>query len=102
MLQKMWKLETTKAIIQKWQSVYTGISVISNQITLAHQDFKGQPEWYNTLASNSEGGSIPWLLINDLGLNLLYLSRTVVSLCGSLLTHEIRFWVLVIRWVLVS
>jgi hypothetical protein len=41
MLQKLQDLKTTKAIALEWQSVYTGIQIISNRITPPHCDSKG-------------------------------------------------------------
>jgi hypothetical protein len=92
MLNKLRHLETTKEIAQEWQSVYTGISVISNRRTPPHRDTKGRPEWFDTLLSYSKPESRPRLLIEDLGLDLEYSSGTVVLLCGSVLKHEVKSW----------
>ena len=92
MLQQLRKMETTKGIASEWQSVYTGIQIISNRMTPAHWDSKGRLEWFDLLANFSGSGSKPRLLIEDLGLNLNYPSGTVVSLCGTVLQHEVRAW----------
>lgn len=92
MLRKLRSLETTKTIAQEWQSIYSGISVISNRTTPSHRDLKGRPEWFDTLMSYSEPGSRPQLLIKDFGLNLDYSSGTVVSFCGTILKHEVLSW----------
>jgi len=92
MLHKLRRLETTKEIAFEWQSVYTGISIISNRVTPSHRDTKGRAEWYDTLLSFSASGTKPRLLIKDLGLDLEYQSGTVVSLCGTALEHEVRHW----------
>ena len=92
MLHKLRQLDTTKEIAQQWQSVYTGISIICNCRTPFHQDFKGRPEWYNTLVSYSTHGTRPLLSIQDLGLDLNYASGTVVSFCGTILEHQVSSW----------
>lgn len=90
MLRRLRQLETTKDIASKWQSVYTGIAIISNRETPPHRDSKGRPEWFDTLLNYSGAGNRAQLLIKDLGLNLEYSSGTVVGLCGSILEHEVR------------
>jgi hypothetical protein len=92
MLKQLRVLETTKAIVTEWQSVYTGIQIISNRITPGHRDSKGRPEWFDLLASVCGGGSKPHLLVEDLGLDLEYSSGTVVGLCGTILEHEVQAW----------
>ena len=94
MLQKLRESEDTKDIARLWQSVYTGISVISNRVTRSHRDSKGRPEWYDLLANyaDEEVATVPHLLIKDVGLDLKYSSGTVVGLCGSILEHEVRHW----------
>lgn len=92
MLRKLRRSEKTMDVANQWQSVYTGISLISNRITPSHRDSKGRPEWYDTLLNYSGKGGDPRLLINDLGLDLKYSSGTVVSFCGSILEHEVKAW----------
>jgi hypothetical protein len=92
MLQRLRALQTTKAIASEWQSVYTGIQIISNRITPPHRDSKGRPEWYDILASYCGAGSTPYLIIQDLGLDLNYSSGTVVGLCGTVFEHAVRAW----------
>ena len=41
MLQKLQTLDATQAIALEWQSVYTGIQIISNWLTPSHCDSKG-------------------------------------------------------------
>ena len=85
------KQELTGQIGKKWKSVYMGIQVISNRLTPAHRDSKGQPHWYDLLVSLGHGG-IPELSLEDLGLKLRYPTGTVVGLCGNLLKHEVKYW----------
>lgn len=91
-LKKLRNLEDSKEVCKGWQSVYTGISVISNRRTPPHRDTKGRPEWFDTLLSYSEIGTNPKLLIADLGINFDYSSGTVVGLCGTIFNHEVRSW----------
>ena len=82
----------TAEIAKKWQSVYTGIAIISNRITPPHRDTKGNPEWFDLLMNYAGSEANPKLLINDLGLELQYSSGTVVGLCGMILQHEVPSW----------
>jgi hypothetical protein len=91
-LQTLRETGMTKDIAHEWQSVYTGISVISNRVTPSHRDRKGRPQWFDTLISYSDRSDGPQLLLNDLGLELEYCSGTVVALCGTVLKHEVRSW----------
>lgn len=85
-------MEKTKDIALEWQSVYNGISVISNRITPAHRDGRGRHEWFDTLVNYCDEEARPRLLINDLGLDLEYGSGTVVALSGSIFMHEVKAW----------
>lgn len=92
MLQKLRQGEKTWEIANQWQSIYTGVSVISNRTTPAHRDSKGRPEWYDTLINYSDPFTRPQLSIEDLGLDLDYPSGTVVSFCGSIFRHGVKDW----------
>jgi len=92
MLQKLRVSHQTKGIAKDWQSVYTGIAIISNRVTPPHRDTKGKPEWFDLLMNYAAGGTNPNLLINDLGLQLEYSSGTVIGLCGTIFEHEVRSW----------
>ena len=92
MLQSLRNSDNTEAVAGNWQSVYTGISIISNRRTPSHRDSKGRPEWYDTLVSYSGPGARPLLSIKDLGLHLKYSSGTVVGLCGTILEHQVSSW----------
>lgn len=91
MLRKLRESDDTKDVARQWQSVYTGISIISNRITPSHRDSKGRPEWFDLLLNYGNGGR-PRLLLKDLGMDLDYSSGTVVGFCGSILDHEVRSW----------
>jgi hypothetical protein len=92
MLRLLRQLDTTKGIALKWQSVYSGIGIISNRLTPAHRDTKGRPEWYDTLLNYSGTGGRPRLSIKDIGLDLAYSSGTMVGFCGSVFEHEVKSW----------
>lgn len=92
MLRKLRNLDPTKEVSRNWQSVYSGISIISNRITPLHRDSKGRPEWFDTLVSYSKIGTSPRLLIKDIGLDLNYSSGTVVGFCGSVFEHGVQHW----------
>jgi len=85
-------MKDTKGVALKWQSVFTGVSIISNRLTPKHRDSKGRPEWYDLLANFFQGGSSPRFLVSDLGLDLNYSSGTVIGFCGSILEHEVKAW----------
>lgn len=92
MLRKLREWRFTDVVAQDWQSVYSGISVISNRISPAHRDLSGRLEWYDTLANYYNGASTPLLSIKDLGLTLEYSSGTVAAFCGTVLEHEVKPW----------
>jgi hypothetical protein len=58
----------------------------------AHQDRRGQHEWFDTLLNCCDEEACPSLLIKDLGLNLEYFSGTIVGFCGSIFEHEVQSW----------
>jgi hypothetical protein len=82
-------LEKTKDVASKWQSVFTGIAIISNRATPFHQNLKRRPEWFDGLLNYSGVGNRAQLLIKDLGLTLEY-STGVVGFCRPILQHEVR------------
>jgi hypothetical protein len=92
MLRQLRLSNNTNQIALEWQSVCTGIAIISNRVTPSHRDSKGRVEWYDLLLSYSASSARPRLLIKDLGLDLDYRSGTVVGLCGTALEHEVGNW----------
>jgi hypothetical protein len=91
-LQRLRCMEETKDVALRWQSVYSGISIVCNRITPPHRDNKGRPEWFDTLINYSQSGASPRLEIDDIGLDLDYSSGAVVSFCGRVLKHEVKAW----------
>jgi hypothetical protein len=59
MLQRLFSLDTTEDIAEQWQSVYTGIAIISNHIMPPHRDQKERPEWFDTLLNYSDSAISP-------------------------------------------
>jgi hypothetical protein len=92
MLQSLCELKTTEELANQWQSVYTGVSVISNRVTPSHRDSRGRAEWFDTLISYSDPRVTPRLLIEDIGLDLEYRSGAVISFCRTLLKHRVDSW----------
>jgi Oxygenase domain of the 2OGFeDO superfamily len=92
MLGKLRQLEATKDVAEDWQSVYNGISVVSNRESPPHRDSGGRPEWYDTLINYTGPGGNPRLELKDLGMDLEYSSGTAVSFCGMILEHEVKQW----------
>ena len=92
LLRKLRRLLTTKDVALRWQSVHTGIAIVCNRLTCSHRDRKGRPEWYDSLVNYSGSGRKPWLLINDLGMDLEYSSGTMVGFCGMIFKHEVKSW----------
>jgi hypothetical protein len=101
MLRMLRKTKKTKGVAIKWQSVCTGVSVISNRLSPKHRDGQGRPEWFDILANFFKDDSPtkttkkmnpPSFLVSDLGLDLKYSSGTVIGFCGSILEHEVKPW----------
>ena len=90
MLHKLRRYSGTKEVTQEWQSVYTGIGIISNRKTPSHRDRKGRPQWFDMLVSYCGTETRPRLIVKDVGLDLKYSSGTVIGFCGSILEHEVQ------------
>ena len=90
-LNKLQCYTTNTKITSEWESTYTGIQVISNQVTPGHWDSKGCPEWYDLLVRIGKG-SLSTLLVNAISLELAYHPGTVVGLCRTILEHEVHAW----------
>src|SRR5215510_12937696 len=85
------KLPETKELAQQWESVFTAISVMSNQMSKPHRDRGGDPAWYDfliTLGSYSQDV----LQFEELGLELLYGPGAAVAFCSNVFKHETSDW----------
>lgn len=90
-LQLLRSIDDDGIAVQKWESVYTGIQVISNQLTPPHRDTKGRAAWYDLLVGLSTT-SLPYLAVSELGLEMAYFSGTIVGFCGNALEHSVKSW----------
>ncbi|KAI6154912.1 hypothetical protein BKA82DRAFT_4010629 [Pisolithus tinctorius] len=70
--------------LQHWPSVFTNVSIISNQTTPFHQDSHSQSDWYDMLVMV---GNLEYCVLDipTLGLQFLYNPSTVVAFSGQLL-----------------
>lgn len=84
------RLETHE-VSKRWYSLFTGIAVIVNRITVPHIDRGGRPEWYDLLVSagNPEKAVLE---IPQLGAQIRYNSGAMVLLCGKSLVHSVGHW----------
>ncbi|KAF8068800.1 hypothetical protein FPV67DRAFT_1448676 [Lyophyllum atratum] len=90
-LSKIRELPETQNIASCWPSVYTGISVIANRLTVPHTDRFSRACWYDSLASVGPF-TAAYLEFPDIGLRLSYHPCTVVNLCGNILRHRMMEW----------
>jgi hypothetical protein len=83
--------DLTKEASEKWESVFTGISVISNRRTKPHTDHFGSHCWFDLIISLGSCLNA-WLEFPELGLRLRYRPGTVIAFTGNLLTHTVNDW----------
>ena len=74
-----------------WKSVFSGVEVISNCKTPAHQDPHAAPQAYKLLVSAGTHTEAH-LSLPDIQTRLQYLPGTVVGICGRVLRHEVADW----------
>jgi hypothetical protein len=77
--------------VQLWNSVFSGLAVISNRISPRHRDSGGCPSWYDLLLSAGTHTSA-FLELNDIGTRLSYKPGTVDLICGKILSHSLSKW----------
>ena len=77
--------------VESWNSVYSGISVISNRITVRHRDDGGSSPWYDLLLSAGTHQKA-FLHLDDIKAQLSYNPGTVVMVCGKVLSHSLPEW----------
>jgi hypothetical protein len=77
--------------IKSWNSVYSGISVITNRITTRHRDDGGSSAWYDLLLSSGTHRKA-FFRLDDIGAWLSYNPGTVVMVCGKVLSHSLPKW----------
>jgi hypothetical protein len=84
------KIQTHKHI-QSWNSVFSGIAVITNRITPRHRDSGGCASWYDLLLSAGTHHR-SFLNLDDVNGQLSYDPGTAVLICGKVLSHSLRGW----------
>jgi len=71
-----------------WSNPFSGVAVISNRETPTHKDIYGRNEWYDVLATMGTHPTIPFHL-PGIETTLAYSPRTIVALCGRILSHSV-------------
>jgi Oxygenase domain of the 2OGFeDO superfamily len=75
-------------VLNKWTSIFNGVSVISNRTTPLHRDGNSRFHWYDLLATFGRYQNCK-LELPGLGVALEYGPGTVVGLSGSMLEHAV-------------
>jgi hypothetical protein len=75
-------------ILSSWFSPFSGYSLISNQITLGHQDTLAQPEGYNLLGMFRDYTN-GVLEFSGLCITLDYPHGSLVTLCRKIIQHAV-------------
>jgi hypothetical protein len=75
-------------VLDCWYMPFSGVSIISNRETPRHKDPQGRHGWYDVLATLGTHPSIGFQL-PGLQTTFAYSPRTVVALCGSILSHAV-------------
>ncbi|KAG2355374.1 hypothetical protein BDR07DRAFT_1493293 [Suillus spraguei] len=77
--------------VSRWPSVFSGLEVIVNRVTLSHRDGGGAPTLYDLLVSLGIGHTATMKLA-DVGAELDYFPGTMVYISGILLEHSVGPW----------
>ena len=81
----------THAHVHSWNSVFSGISVITNRITPKHLDTGGDSTGYDLLLSCGTHRKA-YLHLDDVKARLSYSPGTVDMVCGRILNHSLPDW----------
>lgn len=87
-LAKIKRLEHLQDISMSWESIFTGIQIISNRETPVHRDSFSAAEWYDllfTMGPYTNG----CLSLPGVGAKFSYNSGTMFALGGHLLQHSV-------------
>lgn len=87
-LAKIRQVDYLEDMASTWDSVFTGIQIISNRETPAHRDSYSAAEWYDllyTFGSYRNGH----LELPGVGVKFRYDSGTMIALGGHLLQHRV-------------
>ncbi|KAG1721212.1 uncharacterized protein EDB91DRAFT_1019535, partial [Suillus paluster] len=74
-----------------WPSIFSGLELIVNWVTLGHHDAGGASSHYDLLASLGIGHNANFR-IEDLEAELDYFPGTLVSILGKVLEHSVSPW----------
>jgi hypothetical protein len=77
--------------VKSWNSVFSGLAVITNRITPEHRDSGGCATWYDLLLSAGQHRTA-YLNLDDIGAKLSYSPGTVDLICGKVLCHSMPEW----------
>jgi len=86
-----WSIENDPVMqeaLGHWLTIYTNLSLISNQKTPLHRDPQSRSDWFDLLATVGEYQDC-FLNIPTLGVQLEYSLGTVVAFSGRLLRHGV-------------
>ena len=75
-------------VLDCWHTPFSGVSVICNQETPQHKDVNGRHSWYDVLVTMGTHPTIKFGL-PSLQTTLAYSPRTVVALCGWIISHSV-------------
>lgn len=78
----------SEEILNRWASVFNGVSIISNRRTPPHRDGSSRPHWYDMLVTLGRYRDCN-LELPGLGITLEYGSGTVVGILGNVLEHAV-------------
>jgi hypothetical protein len=75
-------------LLNRWASIFSGVSVIPNRVTPSHWDGSSRFHWYDMLAT-LESYQNCTLELPGLGISLEYGPGTVVGILGSVIEHAV-------------
>ncbi|KAG2121483.1 hypothetical protein DEU56DRAFT_711668, partial [Suillus clintonianus] len=74
-----------------WPSIFSGLEVIANRLTLSHRDGGGSPTLYDLLVSLGIGHTAT-LKLADVKAELDYFPGTMLHISGMVLEHSVGPW----------
>jgi hypothetical protein len=78
----------SQEVLNRWASVFSGVAVISNRLTLPHRDRGSANQWYDVLVTLGSYRNCN-LELPGLGISLEYDPGTVVGILGKVLEHAV-------------
>ncbi|KAG1864347.1 hypothetical protein F4604DRAFT_1535688, partial [Suillus subluteus] len=82
-----------------WPSIFSGLELIVNHVTLSHRDPGGAPSHYDMLVSLGIRDEAMFV-IEDIGAELVYSPGTMVYIAGKVLKHSVSHWKIGERFVI--